>query len=107
MNGRGENGKTVALVLAAVALGGCVGGRLASFDGVTLVKRPYADLAVRRTADGKTVLRLLPALPTCWPNGAVKGLRARGGYTVDLTWRDGKLVGKTVSGGDPNGYVIR
>ena len=54
VNVRGENGKTVALVLVAVALGGCVGGRPASFDGVTLVKRPYADLAVRRTADGKT-----------------------------------------------------
>ena len=59
-----------------------------------------------RTEDGRVVLRLLPALPKAWRSGEVRGLRARGGYTVDMKWQDGRLVDRRIYGGAADGYAV-
>ena len=42
------------------------------------------------------VINVFPARPDVWATGEIKGLKARGGFEVDLTWKDGKLTKVTV-----------
>ncbi|UCG57243.1 MAG: glycoside hydrolase family 95 protein [Phycisphaerales bacterium] len=41
-------------------------------------------------------IHLLPALPTVWPKGRIQGLCARGGFNVDIAWKDGRLSKATI-----------
>lgn len=41
-------------------------------------------------------IEVLPSLPKAWSAGSVTGLRARGGFEVDVSWRDGQLVNATI-----------
>jgi alpha-L-fucosidase 2 len=52
-------------------------------------------------------IELLPALPKAWPNGSVKGLKARGNIRVDLEWKDGKAGTFALYARDPQPVRVR
>lgn len=52
-------------------------------------------------------IHLLPALPDAWPNGSVRGMRARGGLEVDVQWQNGKATSAVLRATDDGKHVLR
>jgi alpha-L-fucosidase 2 len=70
-----------------------IDGNFGALSGMTeMLLQSYQRYVDPKSGLECYVIDVLPALPKAWPNGKVKGLRARGDFTVDIQWRDGKLV---------------
>ena len=52
-------------------------------------------------------LDLLPALPKGWPSGKVTGLRARGNFTVDIEWKDAKVINYRIAAKERKSVNVR
>ncbi|MDX6293453.1 MAG: alpha-L-fucosidase 2 [Kribbellaceae bacterium] len=76
--------------LLSYSAGGIAGAEqnIYSFDGNAGGSAGVAEMLVQSTNEE---IELLPALPATWTEGTVRGLRARGGFIVDVTWREGRL----------------
>ncbi|MBG9378582.1 glycoside hydrolase family 95 protein [Panacibacter sp. DH6] len=52
-------------------------------------------------------LHLLPAVPAVWANGSIKGLKARGGFEVNIDWSSGHITAAKITSGLGNECVVR
>ncbi len=50
---------------------------------------------------------LLPALPDAWPEGSVTGLKARGNYTVNMSWKAHRLTAAVIEAGSSGECIVR
>ncbi|HEY1501360.1 MAG TPA: glycoside hydrolase family 95 protein [Acidobacteriaceae bacterium] len=75
-----------------------------ALDGNTAGAAGVAEMLLQSQGG---VVHLLPALPAAWPTGSVRGLRGRGGITVSIQWREGRLTSAILTADSDGEAVVR
>lgn len=92
--------------LMSYSRGGIAGAsqNIFAIDGTTAGTLGIAEMLLQSHAGE---IELLPALPPSWDSGSVRGLRARGGFTVDLAWNHGRVTEYRITSTRPKSVQLR
>jgi hypothetical protein len=84
-----------------------IDGNFGAYAGIAEMLLQSHVKAADANQRSEFLLDLLPALPKAWPADKVTGLRARGGFLVDIAWQDGKIATYPVRSIIPGEVTVR
>jgi alpha-L-fucosidase 2 len=87
--------------------GSCPPFQIDSNFGTTAAIAEMLLQSHRCDANGSPILEMLPALPAAWSAGKVSGLRGRGGFIVDMEWKEGKVTGYRIGSSSPRPVTVQ
>jgi alpha-L-fucosidase 2 len=92
--------------LLTFSSGGIAGAteNIFAIDGNTAGAAGIAEMLLQ-SQNGE--IELLPALPSAWPTGSVRGLCARGGFVLDIAWENSRLLSASVQAKNANTASVR